>query len=82
MRYNCACTVLRRFADKEDALHMLEPFFQTVTSTTWIWHAEADPDLEPIREHARFKEMIASAKKRLGMADAAEPNEQPLPQQQ
>ena len=82
MRYNCACTVLRRFADKEDALHMLEPFFQTVTSTTWIWHAEADPDLEPIREHARFKKMIASARKRLGMADAAEPNEQPLPQQQ
>ena len=82
MRYNCACTVLRRFGDKDDALNMLQPFFETVTSTTWIWHAEADPDLEPLREHPRFQEMIASAKQRLGMHETGEVNEQPLPQQQ
>ena len=82
MRYNCACTVLRRFADKDEALTMLQPFFKTVTSTTWIWHAEADPDLEPVREQPRFKEMIASAKHRLGMAESAEANAQPAPQQQ
>ena len=61
---------------------MLQPFFKTVTSTTWIWHAEADPDLEPVREQPRFKEMIASAKHRLGMAESAEANAQPAPQQQ
>ena len=42
-----------------------------MTSTTWIRHTEADPDLEPIREDLRFKEMLAAAKKRLGM-DAGE----------
>jgi adenylate cyclase len=82
MRYNCACTILRRFADKDDALNTLSPFFETVTSTTWIWHAEADPDLEPIRDHSRFKDMLASSRQRLGMTEAAEVSVQPGPQQQ
>ena len=82
MRYNCACAQLQRFADKDEALNTLAPFFDAVTSTTWIWHAEADPDMEPIREHPRFREMIASAKKRLHMSETAEPAHQPLPQQQ
>jgi predicted GIY-YIG superfamily endonuclease len=58
--------------DPEEALNTLEPFFKMVTSTTWIWHAEADPDFEAIREEPRFKDMLASAKQRLGMAEAAE----------
>ena len=82
MRYNCACTTLRRFADKEEAMNTLEPFFSMVTSTTWIWHAEADPDLEAIREMPRYKEMVASAKHRLGMAETAELNAEPSAQQQ
>jgi hypothetical protein len=45
----------------------LRPFYGRVTSTTWIRHTEADPDLAPIREDPRFKDMIAAAKKRLGM---------------
>ena len=69
MRYNTACGFLRRFDDAKEALTALEPFFETVTSTTWIWHAEADPDLEAIRDDARFKEMLAAAKKRLGMEE-------------
>jgi hypothetical protein len=73
---------LQQLGQQEEALNTLEPFFQTVTSTTWIWHAEADPDLEPLREHPRFQEMIASAKQRLGMHETGEVNEQPLPQQQ
>jgi hypothetical protein len=48
----------------------LEPFFEKVTSTTWIWHAEADPDLAEIRDRPRFKEVLASAKQRLGMSEA------------
>lgn len=71
MRYNSACTVLRWFGDKEDALNTLGPFFDAVTSTTWIWHAEADPDLQSIRGEPRFIEMIASAKERLGMTAMA-----------
>ena len=69
MRYNTACAFLRRFGDAKEALHTLEPFFKTVTSTTWIWHAEADPDLEAIRDDPRFKEMLAAAKTRLGMEE-------------
>ena len=72
MRYNAACTLLCDLGDAEEALNTLEPFFKMVTSTTWIWHAEADPDFEAIRDRARFKDMIASAKKRLGMAETAE----------
>lgn len=69
MRYNIACVVLTQFHDPEEAVKTLEPFFETVTSTTWIWHAEADPDLETIRDHPRFKEMLTAAKERLGMKE-------------
>jgi adenylate cyclase len=84
MRYNAACCLLRQIGDADDALKALDPFFQKVTSTTWIWHAEADPDFEPIREDPRFREMIASAKKRLGIenimaAEAASPHQSPSP---
>src|SRR5689334_16401862 len=48
MRYNSACTLLQQLGQQEEALNTLEPFFQTVTSTTWIWHAEADPDFDQI----------------------------------
>ncbi|HEY4070289.1 MAG TPA: tetratricopeptide repeat protein, partial [Sphingomicrobium sp.] len=82
MRYNTACVVASRFDDAEETLNTLEPFFQRVTSATWIWHAEADPDLKAIRGLPRFKEMLASAKQRLGMAETAEMSAQPVPQQQ
>jgi adenylate cyclase len=72
MRYNTACALIRYLGSPEDALDTLDPFFQTVTSTTWIWHAEADPDFDKIHVHPRFKEMIASAKRRLGMAETTE----------
>jgi adenylate cyclase len=70
MRYNAACTLLGQLGDADEAVKTLEPFFEKVTSTTWIWHAEADPDLGEIRNRPRFKEMLASAKQRLGMSEA------------
>jgi adenylate cyclase len=71
MRYNAACTLLCDLGDAEEALNTLEPFFGMVTSTTWIWHAEADPDFDKIHDHRRFKEMLAAAKERLGMTEDA-----------
>jgi len=68
MKYNAACTFLRQLGDPEEALKTLNNFFETVTSATWVWHAEADPDLETIRDDPRFKEMATAAKRRLGMA--------------
>jgi len=67
MKYNAACTFLSQLGDPEEALKTLEPFFQGVTSATWVWHAEADPDLEPIRSEPKFQKMLGSAKQRLGM---------------
>jgi len=68
MRYNVACTLLRPMGEIDEALDTLDPFFAKVTSTTWIWHAEADPDLEEIHDNPRFKTMLEAAKQRLGMA--------------
>jgi adenylate cyclase len=68
MKYNAACTFLRQLGDPDEALKTLKNFFETVSSATWVWHAEADPDLETLREDPRFKEMATAAKQRLGMA--------------
>jgi hypothetical protein len=73
MRYNAACALLRKLGEPEEALDTLEGFFKAVTSNTWIWHAEADPDFKTIRDDPRFKEMLASAKQRLGMTEPAAP---------
>jgi hypothetical protein len=43
-----------------------------MNSPTFIRHLEVDPDLDSIRKDSRFIEMVAAAKKRLGIPDAAE----------
>ena len=66
MRYNVACS----FAlsdDTNEAIDTLGPWFEVVNSATRIRHAEADPDFDSLRDDPRFKEMLAAAKKRLGM---------------
>jgi adenylate cyclase len=72
MRYNIACTLVIEFGDKEQAVEALRPFFERINSTVWMRHVDADPDLDPIREDPRFKQMLASAKQRVGLAAAAE----------
>jgi adenylate cyclase len=71
-RYNIACALAHDLDDPEGALEALVPYFELTSSTTEIRHAEADPDLDGIRQDPRFKTMLASAKQRLGMAEAAE----------
>jgi adenylate cyclase len=70
MRYNLACTIVRQLGDFDEALDALEPFFDRLNSTTLMRHLEVDPDLDPVRDHPRFKEMLGVAKQRLGMAEA------------
>ena len=72
MRYNLACALVQDLDDPDAALEMLDPYFQRVTSSTFIRHLEADPDLDPIRENPRFQEMLATTKKRLGISVDAE----------
>ncbi len=72
MRYNLACTIIRQLDDVNEALDTFQPFFERVNSTTLMRHLEVDPDLDPVRKLPRFKEMLAAAKKRLGMETSAE----------
>ncbi len=72
MRYNLACTIVRQLGDIDETLDTLGPFFERMHSTTLMRHAEIDPDLDPIRDNPRFKEMLASAKQRLGIAEESD----------
>ena len=72
MRYNVACTLALKLGQADDAIDALEPFFETITSGTRIRHLEADPDIDSIRDDPRFRKMLASAKRRLGLAAVAE----------
>ena len=72
MRYNLACTIVRQLGDVDETLDTLGPFFERMHSTTLMRHAEVDPDLDPIRDNPRFKEMLANAKQRLGIAETSD----------
>ncbi len=80
MRYNLACTIVRQLGDADEAVEILRPFFEETNSKTLMRHIEVDPDMDPIRGDPRFKDMLAAAKQRLGIADA--PDMQLPPQQQ
>ncbi len=73
MRYNFACSLAAYLKDSDAALDMLGPVFAHM-STGLLMHAKVDPDFDLIREHARFKAMIAAAEARLAQAkDDASP---------
>ena len=67
MRYNIACALTTDLGDRNRALEVLEPYFRTTLGVTHIRHAEADPDLDTLREDPRFKQMLGEARERLGM---------------
>ena len=63
MRYNFVCALANHLKDTEAALEMLGPAFEKM-GTGLINHAKIDPDLDPLREHPRFKVMFAAAERR------------------
>ena len=67
----CATISLARcvvdIKDHDAAIELLGPYFERVVSPTQIKHMDADPDLDPIRDDARFDKMLSAAKQRLGM---------------
>ena len=69
MRYNLACALAVDIKDSDRALEVLTPYFERTVSRTQLQHAEVDPDLDPIRNDLRFKQMMSAAKERLGMAE-------------
>ena len=67
MRYNLACVLITEIGAIDEAVEVFQPFFDNVQSPMHIRHLEVDPDLNQIRDDPRFKDMLAAAKKRLGM---------------
>jgi adenylate cyclase len=64
MRYNLACATIIDLGDPESGLDLLKTLLETVPAEMLNW-TKTDPDMDPIRDHPRFKEMIAEAEVRL-----------------
>ena len=67
LRYNFACSLITDLHDYEAALDLLGPRFETMSIEVLNW-IRTDPDLDPIRDHPRFKAMLAAAEARLGQS--------------
>ena len=70
MRYNMACALVTDLHELEAALNLLEPGFQRwqLDAVTWM---KTDPDLDAVREHPRFKAMVAAAEARLAQVQSS-----------
>ena len=69
MRYNLACSLSTYLDDSEGALELLEVYFANAAGGELV-HAKVDPDMDRVRDHPRFKEMVAAADIRTGVAVA------------
>jgi adenylate cyclase len=67
LRYNFACSLITDLHDFDAALDMLAPRFETMGIEVLNW-VKTDPDLDPIRDHSRFKTMRAAAEARLAQS--------------
>lgn len=70
MRYNLGCALIRDIGAVDEAVETFQPFFEKLQSPMHLRHLEVDPDIDPIRDDPRFKQMLAAAKERLGLAAA------------
>ena len=74
MPYNFACMLATWVGDIEGALDMLEPMMPRQSRSLMLTML-ADPDMDPLREHPRFKKMVAEAMERTGLTEDMIPNE-------
>jgi len=68
MPYNFACMLATWVGDLEGALDMLEPMMPRQSRSLMITML-ADPDMDPLRDHPRFKRMVEKAMKRTGVTE-------------
>ena len=64
MRYNFACALSVYLKDKEAALDMLGPVFESITET-FLPYVKTDPDLDLLRDDPRYKTQLAATEARL-----------------
>jgi adenylate cyclase len=64
MRYNLACTLIGIVGDADAGLDMLAVHLQRCRSDALNW-IRTDADLDPVRDHPRFKAMYAAAEARV-----------------
>jgi adenylate cyclase len=69
MRYNLACTLIFDLKAFDVGLDILAPALEGFSKDR-LEHARVDPDLDPVRDHARFKAMLAEAEARLAAGGA------------
>lgn len=70
MRYNFACALGTYLKDKQAALEMLGPIFDTIADS-FMPYAKADPDFEFLRDDPRYQVMVSAAEARLAQQAAA-----------
>jgi adenylate cyclase len=77
-RYNFACSLTSLFKepDIDAALELLGPVFEKLAAG-FLDHTRVDPDLDPLREHPRFKAMVAAAETRLATSSDRTPASAP-----
>ena len=71
MRYNFGCALCMYLQDREAAIDMLGPIFDTIADT-FLPYAKADPDLELLHDDPRYLAMIAAAEARLASASESQ----------
>jgi adenylate cyclase len=74
MPYNFGCMLANWVGDLEGALDMLE-LTMPRQSRSLMFTMLADPDMDPLRDHPRFKRMVAEAMKRTGLTEDMLPDE-------
>jgi adenylate cyclase len=67
MKYNFACMLILDLHDYEAGLDLLEPVFARARPEIMRW-MKTDPDLDAVRDHPRFRAMLAAADARLSQS--------------
>jgi adenylate cyclase len=67
MRYNFACALATHLREFDAALDLLGPVLEMVRADGLSW-TKIDPDLDVLRDHPRFKAMLAAAEVRLAQS--------------
>ncbi len=66
MRYNLACVLIRIAHDNDAGLDMFALILERCLADVLNW-LQTDADLDPVRDHPRFRAMLAAAQARLGV---------------